>query len=275
VPVDLGDTYTSSIEVYDKPPELGGVLIDPATCTLTITLPDGSVLAGTTPNHTAVGKFKYDYVTTVPGRIPFRWLTTAPNTAYTDEINVAPADPGLIVSLAVVKDHLNIASSTQDEELRRLIAAATSQIEYRVGPVARKSVTERVTLAWGQRQFWLGQAPVIAVTSMTAVTTGASTIDPLTLAVDPATGAVGFLSPWSYFPAGTYTVTYTAGRAVVDEGIVSAALAYIRGAWETQRGAAGLPLQGSPDEQYQPGMGLVMWRLENDLAPFRRGPAVA
>lgn len=273
--IDVGDTYTSSIEVYDKPPESGGVLIDPASAVLTVTLPDGTTLAGTTPNHTGTGKYRYDLVTTVAGRHLLRWVTTTPATAYTDEINVAPADPGLIVSLQTVKDHLNIASATNDEELRRLIASATSQVEDRIGPVARRTVVERVRLDLGQRRFWLAQPPVISLTSITAVSTGASAITVGALDVDPTSGAVTYLDPYGYFPAGVYTVTYVAGRAVVDEGIVNAALDYVRGAWETQRGAASLPLQGSPEEAFQPGMGLVMWRLDNDLRPFRRAAVVA
>jgi len=272
--IDLGDTYTSSIKVYDKPPEDGGILIDPSTAALTVTLPGGAILAGTTPTKTGTGQYKYDLVTTLPGRTLLSWVTTGPATTYSEVINVTAADPGFIVSLAVAKDHLNKRNSNDDEEIRRLIAATTTQIETRIGPVVRRTVVERVRTGWGSKRFLLGQAPVISLTSMVGVTTGLAAVTVGLLDVDPTTGAVTFLDPWGYFVGGVYTITYVVGRVVIDEGIVSAALSYIRGAWETQRGVA-LPLQDASDLSSAPGMGAVLQRLELDLRPFLRVPAVA
>jgi hypothetical protein len=275
--IDFGETWSSPFyEVRD----VNGDLAAAGTVTATITLPDGTSTAPTVANP-STGRYTIDYLTTQAG--PHQIVVSATGGVlgsivrrWTDEFSVSPAALGLVVGLQVVKDHLNMGSSTaNDEELRRLIASATSQIEDRIGPVTRRTVVERVRLGLGQRRFWLGQAPVISLTSVTPVSTGASTITVGALDVDPVTGAVSYLDPWRFFQHGVYSVAYVAGRAVVDEGIVNAALAYIRGTWETQRGAAALPLQGSPEERDQPGMGVVMWRLENDLHPFRRGPAVA
>lgn len=274
--IDLGDTYTSSVEVYDKPPASGGVLIAPGTCTLTVTLPDGSVVAGTTPTVTATGKYKFDYVTTVAGRITFRWLTTSPSTAYTDEISVAPADPGFIVSLAEAKAHLGKTNTIDDEELRSVIASATTNIEARIGPVVRRSITERVRLGFGDRRFVLGQAPVISLTSMVGVTSNLVPIDVSLLTVDPDTGAVIYTDLWRYFWGGWYTVVYAAGRPVIEAGIVAAALSFIRGEWETQRGVAGLPLKSAGEESFlRGGAAPVLWRLDEALKPFLRLPGVA
>jgi hypothetical protein len=54
-----------------------------------------------------------------------------------------------------------------------------------------------------------------------------------------------------------------------------AALNYVRGSWETQRAASRLPMQGGDELATQPGMGLVVWRLEQDLKPFLRPSAIA
>jgi hypothetical protein len=67
-----------------------------------------------------------------------------------------------------------------------------------------------------------------------------------------------------------------AGRSVIPDEVKLAALVIIKGLWDTQRGASGLPMQGGPEElMNQPGMGLYMWRAGLLLAPHRQPAGVA
>jgi hypothetical protein len=277
----LGDTLTFRSDLYDKPPEEGGVLVNATSVALTITLPDGTTTTPTVVNPPATtGKYFYRYVTTsLAGPFKGRWLftlATGNTSEHTEEFNVEPADPGYIVGLAQVKAHLNMTAtdSARDEELKLMIAAATAKIEDRCGSVARRTVTNE-RHSGGCEVIYLRQSPAQSLTSVTPVA-GGTPITVNLLDLDPDTGRVAYLDGFTWFPYGLYYWTYVAGMSVVPAGLQLAALNFIKGSWETQRGAAGLPLQGGPDEYaVQPGMGLVNWRLEQDLKPFLSLPGIA
>ncbi len=168
---DLGDTLPFSSKLYDKPVADGGVLVNATTAALAITLPDGTAAPGiTVTNPPAVtGTYAYDYsTTTVPGRFTGRWLftmATGKTSAYVEEFDVRPADPGYVMSLASVKEHLNIPASktSDDEELRGWLEAVTRLIESRAGEVCRKSFTER---HGSGGSLWLRHPPVLSVTTI-------------------------------------------------------------------------------------------------------------
>lgn len=233
--VDLGDTYTTSIEVYTAPPELGGVLTNAGTVALTITLPDGTTTSPA-PTNTSTGKYKYDLVTTQAGRHLFRWQTTNPATAFTDTADVRPAEPGYIVSLAETKAHLNIPSTvtTHDEELRRHIGSATGVVEGHIGPVVRRTVSAE-RHPGGCYAVVLHHTEVISVTSVTPVATGGTAVTVADLDVDPA-GIIRYKDGYTAFPYGMYLWTYVVGRVTIPDEVVLAALIIVKHLWETQRG---------------------------------------
>jgi hypothetical protein len=251
-----------------------GALVNPGSVTLVITKPDGTTLTPT-PTSPGTGLLVYDYPTTAVGRHVATWVTTAPTTADSDTFNVESADPQWIVGLTDVKAHLNIpaTSQTHDDELELMIAAATEKIEDRVGPVVRRTVTnERHPGSVGV--VYLDEAPVLSVTSVVPVAGGTPVTVGL-LDVENSSGRVTYADGRTRFPWGEHFWTYTAGRIVVPAGLQLAALNYVRGSWETQRAASRLPMQGGDELATQPGMGLVVWRLEQDLKPFLRPSAIA
>jgi hypothetical protein len=83
----------------------------------------------------------------------------------------------------------------------------------------------------------------------------------------------------SAFPAGRYTVTYTAGRAAVPPTIKLAALILLQHLWRTQYGASRVPSGGNDDWSVTdpiPGFGYaVPNRVLQLLEPFKLPPGVA
>jgi hypothetical protein len=81
------------------------------------------------------------------------------------------------------------------------------------------------------------------------------------------------------FPAGTYTVTYTAGRPAVPPTVKLAALILLQHLWRTQYGASRVPSGGADDWSVTdpiPGFGYaVPNRVLQLLEPFKLPPGVA
>ena len=158
---DLGDTVPLTIEVTDA----AGAPTNAATVTLTITLPDGSVLSPA-PSNPAVGRYEYDLVPTAAGLHVVRWVTTGPAAAWADVIDVRPAAEVSLVSLADAKQHLNKSGSTSvdDEELRPVLVAATQRVARHLtgdpaGLATRTAVSpsERLAVLEVLADFWQSQ----------------------------------------------------------------------------------------------------------------------
>ncbi|WP_242890263.1 hypothetical protein [Actinomadura litoris] len=235
--IDLGDVYRIAVEVRDS----AGTLVDPASATLTITLPDGTAAAPNVPLPAAeTGRLVVDYTTTQAGRHAYRMVTTSPATAYTDMFEVAPADPGQIVSLADTKAHLNMSPSrtSDDQELRGFVLAATAVVERHVGAIVRTSHTE--VFDGGRESVTLSHAPVMSVTSVTEsgtpVSAGGYSLDATSGVLTRRLG--DYAHCWRY-GIGTVAVTYVAGRTTVPANVSRAALIIIRHMWETQRNTSG------------------------------------
>lgn len=257
---DLGDTLPFSSKLYDKPVADGGVLVNATTVALTITLPDGTTTAPTVVNPpTPTGTYAYDYVTTsLAGRVTGRWLftmATGKTTAYVEEFDVRPADPGYVMSLASVKEHLNIptTNTTDDEELRDWLESVTRLIESKAGEVTRKSFTERHN---GGGSLWLRHPPVLSVTTIAPWLSAGTTYAAADVRATDS-GRVELLSG-GCFSGGPFAVTYVAGRAIVPANIIGAAKIILKHLWETQRGASALPLQAADEMSIVPGFGFAV-----------------
>lgn len=279
--LELGETYSSGTYLITD------VLGAPGAATFTVSVirPDGT-LDSPTPANPVLGSYTFDYPTVSLG--PHSFVATATGGVlgtivrkFSGTFVVSSATSTAIVGLDEVKDHLNIprSSTDSDSELELMIAASTSKIEERCGPVRVRTVTNERQRHDRSRAIWLREPPgphgqpAIVVTSATNVR-DSTTITPSTLSVDP-TGRVEMVDG-GYLTSGTYLWTYTTGRTLVPSGLRLAALNFVRDSWTTQRGASGLPWQGGMDEaQAIPGMGLVMWRLEQDIHPYRLPPAGA
>lgn len=231
---DLGASVALATTVTDA----NGEKATAATAVLTVTLPDGTITTPAVGAPTEPGQYRVDFVPTQPGRHVVRWLFTAPDAAVTDTFDVAPADPGFIVSLADARSHLNKKTTADDEEIRGHIAAATEVVEndpdVGVGPVVVRTHTERHPSG---RCLALMRTPVVSVVSVEPYLATGTSYDPQTLAMDPVTGIVE-RADGGRFLGGPFLVTYRAGRPVVPASIRLAALEMIKHWWESQRGSA-------------------------------------
>ncbi|WFE45308.1 hypothetical protein [Verrucosispora sp. WMMD1129] len=227
--VDVGGTVRLQHTVRDA----AGEPADPATATLQVRLPDGTVAEPpvTLPTDGS-GLLVHDFVATVPGRHVVTWSTTVPATAYADVVNAVDSEWSAIVGLAEVKRHLNIPATdtTDDEELRGFILSASAVVEDVVGVVARRTVTE--TASGGSRHIILERPPVLEVAEVLA---DGQAVD----AGDYTWSPSGLLARRSgSWPSGLRNVEimYVAGKTVVPHNIVDATLELIRINWRPQAG---------------------------------------
>jgi hypothetical protein len=270
--IEPGETFSSNVfKIKDSTGAPGA-----ASVTCLVTLPDGTTSAPTVTTP-VLGDYVFDYLTTVPGRHSYVVTATggvlgALVKKFADAFVVSGAASTGIVSLAEAKAHLNIplTSAASDPEIERMIAAATEKIEHRCGPVVQRTISNERHCP-NRGVVWLHEAPVVSVTSAVAVDS-TNTLTVADLDVDPDAGRVGYANGYR-LPSGEYLWTYVCGRGLVAAGLREASLNFIKGSFETQRGMTGLPWKGAQDQPIEmPGMGLVLWRLEQDLRPFLRWP---
>ena len=228
---DLGDVVPLAFSVVDA----AGEPMNAGTVTLTITLPDGTLDSpGVANPPAATGLYRYDYVPTQAGRHLARWVSTSPSAAYTDGFDVRPGDPLLIVSLADVKQHLNksIDDTSDDEELRVVIEAATAAVEDLRGEVVvRRTVAEDLNVAGGAWSVALTHSPVISLTSVASVD-GTTMWDVADLHV--SRGGIVTATAGSAF-YGLVRFTYVAGYQVIPANFTLAAKIIAAHLWLTQQ----------------------------------------
>jgi hypothetical protein len=121
--------------------------------------------------------------------------------------------------------------------------------------------------------------PLVSVSALAGPAGGGSISYPTDrLTLDATAGTVALLDG-GYFPAGSYMVTYTAGRAAVPPTIKLAALILLQHLWRTQYGATRVPVGGADDWSVTdpvPGFGYaVPNRVLQLLEPFKLPPGVA
>jgi hypothetical protein len=178
-----------------------------------------------------------------------------------------------LVTLEEAKRQLDITGDSEDVELQTYIDALPAVIEGFVGVIEQREVTDRVT--GGGAALAVLHPPLLSVTSLTGAG-AAYSVDALT--VDGAAGIIG-RADGSPFPAGAYTVTYTAGRPEVPPTIKLAALVLLQHLWRTQRATRGGLAGGGDDFSVTepiPGFGYaVPHRVLQLLDSFRLPPGVA
>lgn len=288
--IDLGDTITFSTKLYDKPIENGGVLVNPVSAALTITLPPDPVTGISvtmtptiSPTPATTGTFTYQLPTTLVGRTIGRWLFTmapvsgiAATTSYSEVYEVGPADPGFIIGLAEAKDHLNIPQSvtTEDERIRSWLAAITRVIEYRVGICSPRTITDRLNGEYCTRTIRLKRGPVISVTSITpSHTYSGRSYSPSEVSVTEH-GRLTNNNGWNFI-GGPWTIVYLAGRTVIPANITQAALIILGHLWQTRRGAGTPAYLGGDDTTQVPGSSFAIPNRALELIePDDEGPGI-
>lgn len=277
--IDVGDIFQVAVAVRD----VAGVLTNPTTATLTITLPDGTTTAPTVPLPPAVtGTLRVDYATVQAGLHRWRLTTTGPVTAYADAFNVVDASWPALVGLAEVKDHLNIPATdtTDDEELRGFIASAGAVVEDIVGVCGQRTIVE--TNSGGEGYIALSKRPVISITS---VVIDGHTVDSGDYTASPSGLLAHRTTCW---PAGFHniTTTYVAGRPVIEPNVIDGVKDLIRINWRPQAGGNYGAFDGGQLDDFAAAQetGLMQGQLRlgffvpntvtQRLQPDRRGPIV-
>lgn len=181
-----------------------------------------------------------------------------------------------LVTLTEAKQQLDIDTTAHDIELQLYVNSLDSVIEGYVGVVEQREITDVIT--GGGPALSVLHPPLWSVASLTGGAPGGSTsYTPDSLTVTPA-GIIGLLDGGA-FPIGSYTVTYTAGRAAIPPTIKLAALILLQHLWRTQYGASRVPVGGADDWSVTdpiPGFGYaVPNRVLQLLEPFKLPPGVA
>lgn len=185
------------------------------------------------------------------------------------------------MSLPTVDDlkiHANIPASdtSHDAELTDMLDAAIELVEGIVGPVGVGTVTE-THYNVSSSALVLARFPASAVTAVG--TRSGATTTPLTLAdyeLDTGTGILRRADGGGFY--GSYTVTYSTGRATVPASIHLAILIVAAHLWETQRGTAptALQLQDPNGADVGPsGMGYAIPRRAQELLQPYMLPVIA
>lgn len=257
--IDLGSLYRLSFTL--KSPD--GALVNSGTMGLTITLPDLTTTVISPVAPTSTGVYQYDYLTVQAGRHLAHWAGTGANPgAYSEAFEVTSASPDYIISLADVKQQLNITATTFDDELRSYIVGATAAIERHLNEcVIRRTIVEEKYLtdyayglgqsygqpaAWGTpaRKVALDKRPAIALVSVSRVD-GTFSYDITGLHLN-SSGIIDVMFGTPLW--GHLTFTYTAGYVTIPGDFTLAARIIVQHLWQTQRGNTGWPKPGGMDD---------------------------
>jgi hypothetical protein len=269
---DLGAVVPLGTEVRDA----SGALANAGAMTLTITLPDSTTVTVSPVTPSSTGRYAYDYQTVQAGRHVVRWVATGVNAgAYVDVFDVRSGAPTWLFSLADAKSHLKLTTTSQDEEVRRWIGATTRCVEWFVGPVAVRTVTETHDFTCAGA-LTLRKLPALVLTSATAVLDGGTTYDVDDLDLDGETGIVRLKAGGLLY--GPLRLVYSAGRRVVEENISAAGELILQHLWRTRNGP-GRPQRGGDDFDVTepiPGLGYAIPnRALQLLSPDQLPPGMA
>lgn len=257
---DLGDVVALAVEIRDA----AGALANAGSIALTVTLPDGTTASVSTANP-STGTYTANYTPTVAGVYGALWVATGANaSAHRDSFTVLPAEVPL-VSLDDVKARLNITDTDNDEELRRIMAAASARAAAAVKrALAPRTYTQTVDMTYAPGRSVV--VPTPALLSVSEVTEDATTV----AAADYEISRDGQLlrRVGTTYWTGVVAITGTVGVAGDDLAIAQQGVLELTAhLWETQRTPMGrnAALAGPV-----PGMGYALPnRVDEMLAPLR------
>jgi hypothetical protein len=227
--VDLGDTLGFRSDVYDKPAEQGGVLVNATSAALTITLPDGTTTSPSVTNPPAVtGKYGVDYVTSIvgpSGKYTGQWLFTMASgktTSYVETFDVG----GALITVDEAVAHLRaggVATDAVERDLNRVIM--------------RRTMTETYDGS-SSGSIVLRSTPVISITSVTesgTLLTGSDYV------INKSTGVLyrgTTTSPFSFATGRqNIVVVYVAGYTDPPKIVRKVALNGVQRAWQQSQQA--------------------------------------
>jgi hypothetical protein len=246
VPIVIGSAVPDlAIEVYNS----SGALANAGAVSLDISL-DGVSLATLTPTNPATGKYQVStYIAAASGLHVATWTLSGANAGSKVQsfyVDSASASVG-IVSLAEVKNHLNIKQNTYDDKLNDLILTAASICESSEGT----GITWRRTVVTNEIHSVSGSTFSVHRRPITSLTT---------IVVDGVTGSVadydfdagtGIVTAYAVTITGTrgrnVSISYVAGGGAIPRSIRDGNLEHVRFLYGIYRGGSGLPRTAEPD----------------------------
>ena len=253
---DLGDVVPLGITITDST----GANANASAVTCTVYLPDGTS-ASVSVTNPSTGLYNADYVPSQVGRHAVKWVATGTNaSAYSDEFSVRDFSELGIVGLDEVKQYLNIplTITADDEEIRRIIDAASDLAESYVGQVlGRRTFTDE--LYDGGAEFIRIRNP--KAISITSVTENGMAVSASNYVLDYTgqrlyrigSGTLYATNSYGYWTQGmnNVSITYVAGYVNPPMSAKQGVLEIIRHLWQTQRGAINVMSRtNSGDELY-------------------------
>ena len=205
------------------------------------------------------------------------WVATGANAAaYDDTFYVEPW--ASIVSLADAKAFLNITTSTNDEEIRSFVLAATTMVEeYTNRAFVSRSMTRRYSGLTGTDRI---NAPVGMTAVATVVENGVTLTPTVDYDLDP-------ISVVLYRRSGTYytrywlpgilniSITGTVGSNTIPADVRHATLLLIEHLWDTQRGGMTTVLGQESADEYNPQASYSMPRRVAEILDNYQIPSIA
>lgn len=272
---DLGDLVPLGVSVTDS----AGTAANADAVTVTVTLPDGTTSAPSVTNPTT-GSYNADYQPTIAGRYTVRWVATGTNaSAFSDEFTVRDLTHLPVVSYSDALAHLNIPSTSVDEEeLRRYIDAAQDLAETYVGAILGRQVFTSETYDGGQSVITLRNPRAITVQSVyengVLVPSTGYYLDYTGQRLYRTTSGVFTGTAQSYWIPGVQviSVSYTAGFIVTPPSVQQGVLEILRHLWSTQRGAVNVM---SKQDEYVQGSGYSIPRRAMELLDMASLPGIA
>ena len=218
---ELGQTLVFTVQVVDDTgaaADLGG-----GNPTCTVTRPDGTTTTASVTKPSGAGLYWGSLATSNQvGRWRGTFTGAGTNSGklpYTDVIDVWPADPRLIISLADAKAELNHTLDINDDELRLYIAATTEIVEHLIGAVLVR--TETHTDNGGKGSVSLDER----ATAITSVTVDGVTTTNYVADLDSGIVYAGSSASPTTFTAGrqNVVVTYTTGASTIPPSVIAGA----------------------------------------------------
>jgi hypothetical protein len=191
------------------------------------------------------------------GRWFLAWTSSVKPGAYTDVVDIWPADPRFLISTDDARSALGWPSGPVTpgwlDDLRLYIAAATPVIEDIVGTVAKQNFTQTIHKGWSFAALY--ERPVNSIISV--VYPDATPLTGYTLKADSGMLDLGLVA------ADEVTVTYSAGLTAVPQNVRLATRELVRHWWQQgMQAQRGVPQ--SADEAYTP-MGYAVPRRVMEL----------
>lgn len=271
--MDVGDTLPFRSNLYNKPLEQGGVLVNALGATLTIALPDGTTATPTVPAPATTGTYAVDYPTTIAGRHIGTWSFTMAGgltTSHVQSFDVAGAATLVTADEAAV--HLRAAGSITTaadlDQLQWLCQVATEVVERDLGrPLTRRTVTE--IRDGGGPLIVLRQTPVLSITSVVDYGT---TLDPADYTLDGGILYRGSTSSyWTRFVGGrgAVVVTYVAGYLDPPKVARQVARSVVQSLWQSSQQASHPLLDEAAEEAVFSAVGSMPSHLQRAYESLR------